>query len=57
MQFDREGRVPGMAQKKLRQIYPQPGWVEHDPTEISRTAPTAAERRRAANPLETGLRA
>jgi glycerol kinase len=26
-----------MAQQELRQIYPQPGWVEHDPEEIWRT--------------------
>jgi glycerol kinase len=32
--FDREGRVRGMAQKELLQIYPWPGWVEHDPMEI-----------------------
>ncbi|MGK2900951.1 MAG: glycerol kinase GlpK [Burkholderiaceae bacterium] len=32
--FDRQGRVVAMAQRELRQIYPQPGWVEHDPKEI-----------------------
>lgn len=32
--FDPEGRVRAMAQRELRQIYPQPGWVEHDPREI-----------------------
>jgi glycerol kinase len=32
--FDRHGRVRGLAQKEIRQIYPQPGWVEHDPLEI-----------------------
>src|SRR5438876_5561956 len=26
-----------MAQREFRQIYPQPGWVEHDPKEIFRT--------------------
>jgi glycerol kinase len=34
--FDREGRVLALAQRELRQIYPQPGWVEHDPLEIWR---------------------
>lgn len=34
MLFDRDARVVMMAQKELRQIYPQPGWVEHDPDEI-----------------------
>src|SRR5437773_1634379 len=32
--FDREGRIVAMAQREFRQIYPQPGWVEHDPKEI-----------------------
>lgn len=34
MLFDAEGRPRGMAQQELRQIYPKPGWVEHDPEEI-----------------------
>ena len=32
--FDGLGRVVAMAQREFRQIYPQPGWVEHDPEEI-----------------------
>jgi glycerol kinase len=32
--FDAAGNVVAMAQRELRQIYPQPGWVEHDPREI-----------------------
>ncbi|HEX7436304.1 MAG TPA: glycerol kinase GlpK [Caldimonas sp.] len=32
--FDTEGRIVAMAQREFRQIYPQPGWVEHDPLEI-----------------------
>lgn len=32
--FDHEGRLCALAQKEIRQIYPQPGWVEHDPEEI-----------------------
>jgi glycerol kinase len=32
--FDRQGNVVGSAAKEFRQIYPQPGWVEHDPLEI-----------------------
>jgi glycerol kinase len=32
--FDHGGAVRGMAQREFRQIYPEPGWVEHDPTEI-----------------------
>jgi glycerol kinase len=34
--FDRSGRVISSAQREHRQIYPQPGWVEHDPEEIWR---------------------
>ena len=32
--FERDGRIKAMAQRETRQIYPQPGWVEHDPVEI-----------------------
>ncbi|HSI56783.1 MAG TPA: glycerol kinase GlpK [Ideonella sp.] len=32
--FDEHGRIKAMAQREFRQIYPQPGWVEHDPNEI-----------------------
>jgi glycerol kinase len=32
--FDVEGNVAGLDQKEHRQIFPQPGWVEHDPMEI-----------------------
>jgi glycerol kinase len=36
MVFDRAARVVAIAQKEHEQIYPQPGWVEHDPLEILR---------------------
>ena len=36
MVFDRSGKVVAAAQKEHEQIYPQPGWVEHDPAEIWR---------------------
>ena len=32
--FDAGGRIVAIAQREFRQIYPQPGWVEHDPKEI-----------------------
>lgn len=32
--FDQQGRIISLAQKEFSQIYPQPGWVEHDPVEI-----------------------
>ena len=35
--FDRAGRIAGAAQEEFPQIYPQPGWVEHDPEAIWRT--------------------
>ena len=35
--FDAQGAIVAMAQQEITQIYPQPGWVEHDPLEIWRT--------------------
>ena len=32
--FGRDGTAHAIAQKEFRQIFPQPGWVEHDATEI-----------------------
>jgi glycerol kinase len=34
--FDRTGRIVSVSQKEHEQIYPQPGWVEHDASEIWR---------------------
>jgi glycerol kinase len=36
MVFDKAARVVAMAQKEHEQIFPKPGWVEHDPQEILR---------------------
>jgi glycerol kinase len=36
MVFDKDARMVGMAKKEHRQIYPRPGWVEHDADEILR---------------------
>jgi glycerol kinase len=36
MVFDGAGRIVCVAQKEHRQIFPKPGWVEHDPAEIWR---------------------
>ncbi|MDJ1370016.1 glycerol kinase GlpK [Gulosibacter molinativorax] len=36
--FDRDGRIVATAQREHRQSFPQPGWVEHDATEIWRNA-------------------
>ena len=42
--FDHHGQIRSVAQKEFTQIFPQPGWVEHDPNEIwSSQAGVAAE--------------
>jgi glycerol kinase len=42
--FDKKGRMVAQAQKEFTQIFPKPGWVEHDPLEIwSTQAGVAAE--------------
>ena len=42
--FDLRGNIVAMAQEEFRQIYPQPGWVEHDPEEIWRSQLATARR-------------
>jgi glycerol kinase len=32
--FDQRGSIVGIGQKEHKQIYPQPGWVEHDASEV-----------------------
>src|SRR5204863_10159270 len=32
--FDKQGNIVSVAQKEFKQIFPQPGWVEHDAEEI-----------------------
>jgi len=32
--FDKEGKIKGSTQKEFTQIFPQAGWVEHNPQEI-----------------------
>ncbi|MCY1719203.1 glycerol kinase GlpK [Prolixibacteraceae bacterium Z1-6] len=42
--FDHQGTIKSVAQKEFEQIFPKPGWVEHDPNEIwSSQAAVAAE--------------
>ena len=41
--FDADGKLIALAQQELTQIYPQPGWVEHDPQEIWRTQLATAQ--------------
>ena len=40
--FDRSGRQAAMAQKPFQQLFPQPGWVEHDPMDILESQLAAA---------------
>ena len=42
MLFDRKGAIVSVAQREFRQHYPQPGWVEHDATEILETTVAVA---------------
>ena len=53
MVFDQGGRVVAVAQKEHEQIYPKPGWVEHDPLEILRRTEEVIEEALA----QRGLRA
>ena len=49
--FGRDGRILGTAQQEFRQIFPQPGWVEHDAEEIWRTQRDVASQALAAAAL------
>jgi glycerol kinase len=40
--FNQHGKIVSMAAKEFRQIYPRPGWVEHDPSEIWNSQKEAA---------------
>ena len=42
--FDKLGRPVAVAQSEFPQIYPKPGWVEHDPTTIWKTQLNTAKR-------------
>jgi glycerol kinase len=41
--FHADGTIAAMAQREFRQIYPQPGWVEHDPRELWATQLATAQ--------------
>ena len=41
--YDQSGRLVGKAYRELSQIYPKPGWVEHDPMEIWETVVSTVE--------------
>src|SRR5690348_18513715 len=59
--FDTDGRILSVAQRELPQVYPAPGWVEHDPEELwSATVAVcrevlAAGRLKAADILSIGI--
>jgi glycerol kinase len=42
--FDDAGKALSKAQKEFRQIYPKPGWVEHDPLDILKTQLSVAKK-------------
>jgi len=42
--FDHDGKIVSVAQQEFSQIYPSPGWVEHDPCVIWETQLTVARR-------------
>jgi glycerol kinase len=52
--FDRGGRIVKVAQEEFSQIYPQPGWVEHDPESIWGTQLGTARRVLAAAGVDSG---
>ena len=52
--FDEGGRVVALAQQELPQIYPRPGWVEHDAMEIWRSQLATARQALASAGLKAG---
>ncbi len=52
--FNKNGMVIGLGQIPFRQIFPKPGWVEHDPEEIWTTQLAAARAAVAAAQIEAG---
>jgi glycerol kinase len=50
--FGHDGRILGTAQQEFRQIFPRPGWVEHDADEIWRTQRDVAVQAMAAAGLQ-----
>jgi glycerol kinase len=53
--FDKSGKIVSVAQKEHEQIFPKPGWVEHDPEEIWRRTEeviTEAMQRRGLHPQD-----
>ena len=56
--FDHAGKIVSVDQREHEQIYPRPGWVEHDPIEIweSSQAVISGALRKASSPPRTWSR-
>lgn len=52
--FDRSGGIVASAQREHQQIYPRPGWVEHDPDEIWRCTQKVIQEAMEAGALRPG---
>lgn len=52
--FDKSGKIKSMAAKEFNQIYPRPGWVEHDPMEIWSSQISVATEAMAKSGIEAG---
>lgn len=52
--FDQSGNIAAKAQNEFAQIYPQPGWVEHDPMEILSSQYSAARKSLESAGVSTG---
>ncbi|MDD2495139.1 MAG: glycerol kinase GlpK [Tissierellia bacterium] len=53
--FDRNGNIVSSSQKEFQQVFPNPGWIEHDPVEIWKTQINSAIdaiKQASINPLE-----
>jgi glycerol kinase len=50
--FDEQGQIKGIAQQEFRQIFPKPGWVEHDADEIWSTQSLVLQKLIADNKIE-----
>ena len=52
--FDETGKIRGLAQAEFPQLYPQPGWVEHNPEEIRQSQLETAHKALAEAKIEPG---
>ncbi|MCW5912141.1 MAG: glycerol kinase GlpK [Cyclobacteriaceae bacterium] len=53
--FNQAGEIKGIAQQEFRQVFPKPGWVEHDPEEIWSTQRDVLQRVIVENAIELKL--